>query len=138
MYYRISANKGPCNYGRRVLRAICIPFLTPGQYGNLIDSQIAEVTRKLDLGHDFHVVQLYDSVLWEAGREGRDVLVLSEIDLRENETHQVKHCSLLRQIEPGRFRLWIPWNNAPASEHTFEQNVWAMKACKGVVLIKAR
>jgi hypothetical protein len=113
-------------------------FLTPGQYGNLIDSQIAQVTRKLDLGHDFHVIQLYDSVLWEAGHEGRDVLVLSEIDLRENETGPVKHCSLLRQIEPDRFRLWIPWNNAPATERDFEKNVWTMKACKAVVLIKAK
>jgi len=67
--------------------------------------------------------------------EHRDVLVLSEIDLNDNATGFVNHCSLLREINHQHFRMWIPWNNAQGSERNFAVSSWEGKACHGVVLL---
>ncbi len=124
----LSNERGPPITDDEFCRQFDYLFLTPGEYGNLIDSQIVEVIRVLDLGHDFHILRRYDAIVWEFGHEHRDVLVLSEIDLRENEATPIKHCSLLREIDRDHFRMWIPWNNAPGSERDFAAIAWTLIA----------
>jgi len=104
------------------------------QYGMLLTSQIAEVIKRLGLGRYFLTFRRYPAIVSRFDQGQRDILVLSEIDLRENENGCVNHCSLLREIVDQHFRLWIPWNNGSSSEHDFEARFWDDKACHGLIL----
>jgi len=108
-------------------------FLTQGQYGLLQISQIVAVIPNLPLGLSphFQIYRRYCAIEYQRSHENRDILVLSEIDLNENATGFVNHCSLLREIDHQRFRMWI----APGLERDFEVNSWEKKACHGVVLL---
>lgn len=104
------------------------------KYGFLLTSQIAEVTRDLQLGRYFLTFRRYCAVDYHFNHEHRDVLVLSEINLTEDETDFVDHCSLLRKIDHQHFRIWTPFNDGTAAERDFETSLWEKKACHAVIL----
>src|SRR4029453_6067176 len=112
-------------------------FLTPGQYGLLQISQIGNVIEPLHLGlsPNFQTYRRYCAIDYQVNHEHRDILVLSEIDLNDNATGFVNHCSLLREINHHHFRMWTPLNDGSALERDFGVGSWEAKACLGVVLL---
>jgi len=112
-------------------------FLTPGQYGLLQISQIGNVIQNLNVGlsPNFQIYRRYCAIDYQFNHEHRDILVLSEIDVNDNATGFVNHCSLLREMNHQHFRIRIPWNDGSASERDFGVASWEAKACHGVVLL---
>jgi len=109
-------------------------FLNWERYGMLLTSQIVEVIKDLRLGRHFLTFRRYPAIV-SRFREGQtDILVFSEIDLRENENGCVDHCSLLREIDDQHFKLWIPWKDGSNSERNLEARLWDDKACQGLIL----
>jgi len=104
------------------------------QYGMLLTSQVSDVIKRLGLGRYFLTFRRYPAIVSRFGQGQRDIFVLSEIDLREDENGCVDHCSLLREIDDQRFKLWIPWNDGSSSERNFEARLWDDKACHGLIL----
>ncbi len=104
------------------------------QYGMLLTSQIADVIKGLSLGGHFLTFRRYDAIVSRFDEGQRDILVLSEIDLNDNATGLIDHCSLLKGINDHNFRLWTPLIGHTQWERDLEAQVWDEKACHGVVL----
>jgi hypothetical protein len=100
----------------------------------LLTSQIAEVIKNLGLGRYFLTFRRYPALLSRFREGHRDILVLSEIDLHDNATGLINHCSLLKGIDDHYFRLWTPLIGRTHWERDFEIRLWEEKACHGVVL----
>jgi hypothetical protein len=64
----------------------------------------------------------------------RDILVLSEIDLRPGHTNTGKHCSLLTKIDSKSFSLWTPSQDGSEDQLNPERHYWAMKKCSGIAI----
>jgi hypothetical protein len=104
------------------------------RYGMLLTSQIAPVARELGLPREFLSFRRYAAIVYRFNDGQRAIFVFSEIDLREGYDGFNDHCSLLREIDDRRFKLWTPWDDGSESERDFEADVWDAKACVGVVL----
>ncbi len=104
------------------------------KYGFLLTSQIAEVTRDLHLGSYFQTYRRYCAVEYHFNHEHRDVLVLSEINLAQDQTNFVEHCSLLREMDHQHFRIWTPYSDGTAAELDLDPSLWEKKACHAVIL----
>ena len=109
-------------------------FLNWERYGTLMTAQIADVTRELGLARQFLTFRRYPAIVSRFKDGQRDIFVFSEIDLREGHDGCNDHCSLLREIDDHRFKLWIPLKDGSNSERDFEASFWETKACHGVVL----
>src|SRR5438105_4150656 len=94
-------------------------FLNWERYGMLLTSQIAEVTRELGVGRQFLTFRRYPAIVSRFNDGQTGIFVFSEIDLREGHHGCNDHCSLLREIDDHRFKLWIPWQDGSNSECDF-------------------
>jgi hypothetical protein len=70
----------------------------------------------------------------EFNSNNRDILVLSEIDLRPGHTNIGKHCSLLTKIDPKSFSVWTPSQGGSEDQLELNKDCWTAKKCSGIAV----